>query len=137
MKRAAWIALPLLALLPIAGDRLRSTGERCSFDGARTDAAFRVRIDGRLFCGVACAQSWLAASGTTPRSITVVASGVELDAHDAHYVRTFSTWGDGSPDEIRVFATVEEAERRVRAYGGTILTGAERPFGETDAKTRD
>ncbi len=133
MRPRTRIALALLGLLPLAADRLRSPEGRCSYDGARTSPAFRVRIDDRRFCGVRCAQAWLRASGVTPRSVRVIADGREIDARAAHFVHTFSTWGDGSPDEIRAFATLEEAQRRVQAYGGTILTGAERPFGEEHA----
>jgi hypothetical protein len=129
-------ALLAIAALPLTAERLRSRTERCEVDGVAVAPAFRVRVvepDGttHVFCGVTCARSWLSRRGREPRAVLVTdcASGRETLAEEATFVRTVSTWSDGAPDFIRVFARPEDAERHVAAYGGRILTGADRPFG--------
>jgi hypothetical protein len=130
------VALLAIAALPLMAERLRSHPERCEADGVTVAPAFRVRVVARdgtthAFCGVSCAQSWIRRKGIEPRAILVTdgVSGREVDAGEASFVRTVSTWSDGAPDFIRVFARREDAERHVSAYGGRILTGADRPFG--------
>lgn len=136
MRRTRWIlALLGLAALPLAADWIRGGSERCRLDGVELAPAFRVRVvaaDGESlsFCGVRCAQIWLARCGPAPRRIRVTdgASGRECDARAAWYVRTMRGWDDRAPDLIRVFARRADAERFAGAYGGEILLASERPF---------
>ena len=124
------IALLAIAALPLMAERLRPPVERCGMDGVAAAPSFRVRVAGHVFCGVTCAQSWLARSGVAPGGALVTdgMSGRAIDAREAWFVRTLANRSDGAPDAIRVFSGREEAEGHVEAYGGTILVGALRPF---------
>jgi hypothetical protein len=138
------VALLALAALPLVAARLRPAHERCEMDGVAIKPLYRVRVrgaDGRAhaFCGVRCAALWIAGSGSAPADVRVTdtTTGTVIDARAAWFVETVANRGDGAPDTIRVFARKEDAESRVRAYGGRILAGSERPFGaegERDAK---
>lgn len=140
MRAPRWLpgalALVAIASLPLVAERLRAPVERCAMDGVEVRPAFRVRvIDGdfaaRAFCGVSCAEAWLRYGGIVPREILVTdgATGREIEAGAAWFVRTVANRSDGAPDGVRVFASREDAERHVKAYGGTVLAGANRPFG--------
>ena len=111
--------------------RYAALAERCVFDGAPVGANYRVRIGDRTFCGVRCAESWLARAGATPAAIRVTdcVTGRELDAHAAWYVRTLGGAWEDAPDSIRVFASEEAARRHAEAYAGELLRGAQTPFG--------
>ena len=148
MKRRGWIlALLAVAILPWAADRLRNGSERCELDGVETAPAYRTVIveadgTGHPFCGVRCAQLWMARHPAPPREILVTdcASGREFAADGAWFVRSYRTWGDGAPDAIRVFARRSDAEQHAAAYGGVMLQASDRPFrrrSDGDAPTRD
>ena len=129
------LALAAVAALPLVAERVRTGGETCAFDGVAVHAAYRARVMGadgvaRSFCGVRCAEAWLAREGGAPARVFVTdcASGREVDAEGATYLRSVATWQDGAPDTVRVFAQREDAERHARAYGGVVLRGEERPF---------
>ncbi len=136
MRRTRLVLVLLgLAALPLLADRIRGASERCRLDGVELVPSFRVRVveaDGKslFFCGVRCAQIWLARCGSAPRQIRVTdgTSGRECDARTAWYVRTMRGWDDRAPDLIRVFARRADAERFAGAYGGEILLASERPF---------
>ena len=139
MRRPRWLpsALALLAVaaLPLVADRLRSRSELCAMDGSPVQSSFRVRIvetDGtvRSFCGVRCADRWLARSGTAPRAVLVTdcGNGREVSADSASFLYTMTGWGEDVPDFVRVFGRRADAERHAKAYGGEIMTGADRPL---------
>ncbi len=135
------LALAAIGALPLVAERLRAPVERCAMDGVKVARPFRVRVvadDGgaRAFCGVTCAEAWLRSSGVAPREILVTdgATGREIDAAAAWFVRTVANRSDGAPDAVRVFAGREDAERHAEAYGGTVLSGANRPFGGGKAR---
>jgi len=134
------IALLGIAALPLMAERLRPRVERCSMDGVAVVPSFRVRAGEHVFCGVTCAEAWLARSGVAPDGIRVTdcVTGREIAAPEAWFVRTLGNRSDGAPDAIRVFAGRKEAEGHVEAYGGTILVGALRPFaGGEERATKD
>ncbi|MCK6461147.1 MAG: nitrous oxide reductase accessory protein NosL [Planctomycetes bacterium] len=143
----AAVALLAIAALPLLAERLRGHPERCEMDGVAIDRAFRVRVaeEGGAthgFCGVTCAASWIARRGIAPAAVLVTdgASGREIDAGTAWFVRTLGNVSDGAPDPIRVFARREAAERHASVHGGHVLKGSERPFagaGEGHAKADD
>lgn len=136
----AAIALLGIAALPLMAARLRPRVERCAMDGVAVVPSFRVRAGEHVFCGVTCAQSWLARSGGAPGGILVTdgVTGREIAASGAWFVRTLANRSDGAPDAIRVFAGREAAEGHVEAYGGTMLVGALRPFaGGEERATKD
>jgi len=140
MKAPRWLpgalALVAIAALPLVAERLRAPVQRCAMDGVEVRPSFRVRVVGddgsaRAFCGVSCAEAWLRYGGVVPREIVVTdgASGREIDAGEAWFVRTVANRSDDAPDAIRVFAGEEDAQRHAEAYGGEVLSGADRPFG--------
>lgn len=131
----AALALACVAALPLLADSLRRGAERCAFDGVRIAAPPDARVilrDGtvRAFCCVRCADRWVAVHHA-PAVVRVTdgPTGGEIDAASAWFVRSLATWGGGAPDSIRAFARRGDAERHVRAYGGRLLQGADRPFG--------
>jgi hypothetical protein len=128
-------ALVAIALLPLLGDAVRKETVRCSQDGVHVDSAYAVVADfagqeRHHFCGVTCADRWLSRSGRTASAVSVTdcVSGDLIDARRASYVRTSSGWNQGVPDPIRVFASRPEAAEHVRAYGGELLVGLDRPL---------
>jgi hypothetical protein len=128
-------ALAAIALLPVLADAWRGEVVRCSQDGARIDPAYVAVVDCgegvvHRFCGVVCADRWMAHSGLTAHSILVtdIVSGRGIDAREATYVETFAGWRERVPDPIRVFASREEALAHIEAYGGEVLTGPRRPL---------
>lgn len=135
MRAATILGLVAAAVTPWAADRLRTGTGRCELDGARIDAAFRVRIvrpDGGsvLLCSVTCAENWLRRRGEAPRDVRVTdaPSGREIDARAATFARIPTARGEGPPDWIQAFESEAEAELRVKQYGGEILDGKRRPF---------
>jgi hypothetical protein len=143
------LALLAVASLPLWGDACREPVERCAQDGAVVDPDYRVVVDlgpagARRFCGVACADRWLASSGVAARSVLVTdcVGGETVDARSAVYVETHAGRREDAPDAIRVFASPKEAARHVGAYGGEILRGDRRPlrnavFGQPFSGRRD
>ena len=87
------------------------------------------RGDARAFCCVRCAQLWLATQ-PTPRLIAVTdeADGEAIDADAAYYVRSFVVTTPAVGNRIHVFRSKDDAEKHAAAHGGTVLTGAEKPF---------
>ena len=139
MSGSRRIALPValvgVAVLPLLADWIRVDKGRCELDGVQVQAGYRVRVIDAAgaehrFCGVRCAELWLARSGTEARRIRVTdcASGREIDAREAWYLRTYAGWRDGAPDLIRVFASPKDAQRHAEAHGGEILPDNQRPF---------
>jgi hypothetical protein len=139
VRKPRWLpgALALLAIaaLPLVADRLRSRSELCAMDGSAVKSCFRVRIversgTVRSFCGVRCADRWLARAGAVPRAVLVTdcGNGREVEAEAAWFLYTITGWGEEIPDFVRVFARRSDAERHASAHGGEILMGAERPF---------
>ncbi len=138
MRAPRWLpgaaALLAIAALPLVAERLRAPVERCEMDGVALAPSFRVRVLGEdgeahAFCGVTCAQAYVERRGVEPREILVMAGGREIDADTAWFVRTVANRSNGAPDGLRVFAARDDALRHVAAYGGTVLAGADRPFG--------
>ena len=128
-------ALLAIAALPFVAERLRSPSERCTMDGSGVSISFRVRIverdaTVRPFCGVRCADRWLARTGAAPRAVLVTdcTSGREVKAEAAWFLYTITGWEEGVPDYIRVFNRRSEAERHARSHGGELLMGPERPL---------
>jgi len=127
-------ALACIAALPVLADAMRRAANGCALDGVAVDRASAARVAGldgraRSFCSVRCAERWTARNGAGSVRVIDAPSGREIDARSAWFVRSAAAWGDGARDSIRAFARRGDAERHVRAYGGRLLEGAERPFG--------
>jgi hypothetical protein len=82
------------------------------------------------FCCVGCAESWLGRSGASPRAIYVTdeATGREIDAARAFYVRSLVVTTATKGDRVHAFERRADAEAHAAAYRGRLLTGPERPF---------
>ena len=136
--RAALFAggLAAVAALPLVGRAWRSGGEpRCALDGVALDASRRVRVveDGgaeRLLCCVACGDRWLAAAAEPVRAAFVAdeATGAEVPAGEAWFVRSRVAAFPVCACFVHAFAREEDARRHAAAYGGEILDGKARPL---------
>jgi hypothetical protein len=56
------------------------------------------------------------------------ATGAEVPAAEAFYVRSVVVADAVTRDRVHAFARREDAERHAEAHHGTLLVGAERPF---------
>jgi hypothetical protein len=139
VHKAPWVvALAVLAVavgLPLAAHWLRGPPPPgCTLDGATIDPAYRVTVvdaggQPHSFCCIRCAQLWLAGQ-PPPRSVSVTdeAGGGEIDAASAYYVRSQVVTTPAVGNRIHAFLRLGDAEQHADRHGGTVLTGAERPF---------
>jgi len=138
-SRKVWTyvaGLAIAAALPIAAGALRGDrGERCDLDGVTIEPTWRVRFvdDGgreRRFCCVDCARRWIDRSHDVPDRIAVTdeATGAEIDAEDAWFVRSSVVSFATSGSHLHVFAREADARRHAEAFRGAVLAGKERPF---------
>jgi hypothetical protein len=127
----------LLALaLPLAGHWLRQQpAGGCALDGARIDAAYRVRIvngAGRdhCFCCIRCAELWLERHRHGPQAVYVIdeASGEEMRAEGAYFVRSRVVTQPATLNRVHAFRDRADAERHADRFRGAVLADAERPF---------
>jgi hypothetical protein len=138
--RTALVALLAVAALPVLGHWLRRPpGERCALDGVGVEPLFRVRVlDGRgrwaQFCCVRCAEVWLRRQGERPAGVHVTdeASGEEVDAAAAWFVRSRVVTNPVTGNRVHAFRDPDDARRHAEACGGVLLSGAERPFQAED-----
>jgi len=122
--------------LPLAGKWLRRQREpRCTLDGLPIEPLYEVRVVDSAgtvhrFCCVRCAASWLARRGERPSAIWVTdeGSGEEIDSQSAHFVQSPVVTNPITRNRVHVFRDRPDAEEHVRAFGGQLLTGAERPL---------
>jgi hypothetical protein len=142
MPKTAWITgaagILLLAGLPIVGCWLRRSPQPCcALDGVRLEAVFRVRVQdheghSHEFCSVRCAELWLQRQPAPPRAIYVTdeATGQEIDAASAYYVRSQVVTAAPTGNRVHVFRRRSDAERHASVFGGMLLGSSERPFGD-------
>ena len=125
-----------LLALPFLGTWLRhAPADHCALDGAAIVPCYRVRVEdsaGRSydFCCVHCAQMWLEGRSSQVRTVRVTdeATGVELDAEKAIFVRSLVVTTPTTGNRIHVFLDRADAEQHAEKCRGTILSGDERPF---------
>jgi len=144
IPRAWWwnglAGLAVVAALPLVGHALRGDHARgCAWDGLPLEPMYKVRAVERSdatheFCSVRCAELWLERTGCRPARIVVTdeASGEELEASAAYYVRSTVPTNAVTGNRVHVFRTAEAASRHAAAAGGRRLTGSERPFAAVD-----
>jgi hypothetical protein len=121
---------------PLAGKLARRQEEpRCEQDGMKIESLYSVRVVGRdgeshSFCCPRCARAWLERSGGEAAVVYVTdeADGGEIDARAAHFVRSSVVTNPVTVNRIHAFRHRADAERHARAFGGSILMGADRPF---------
>ena len=126
----------IVAALPFAAHWIRGgADERCAWDGLEIDPVYRVRIVEQpgityTFCCVQCAVRWLDRREVAPRDIFVTdeASGAEIPAREASYVRSTVSTNAITGNRVHAFRTAEDAMKHAQAAGGRRLIGAERPF---------
>jgi hypothetical protein len=122
--------------LPLAGWwGRRGAAPRCELDGLTIEPLYRVRVVDRAgashrFCCVRCAARWLGRQGDRPRAVYVTdeASGAEVDAGSAFFVRSAVVTNAVTRNRVHAFRDRAAAEEHARAYGGETLTGVQRPF---------
>lgn len=130
------LGLGIAAALPVVGHLIRGEAdERCAWDGLGLEPIYQVRIieetgNAYTFCCLRCAESWLEQRGRQPVRILVTdeASGTEISASQAHYVRSTVATNAVTGNRRHVFRTVEDALKHAEAAHGRRLLGAERPF---------
>jgi len=140
MRTSRWqVVLAVLVVvvgLALAGSWARRgiTG-RCALDGAAVDRIYRVRVvdeegPSHDFCCIRCAELWLAAREGSPRALYVTdeASGEEVEAGRAWYVRSSVVTRATTGNRVHAFRERQDAERHAATAGGRVLTGADRPF---------
>jgi hypothetical protein len=130
------VGLVIVAGVPLAGKWARRRSDPCcDFDGLRIEPLYRVRVVDRSggshdFCCVRCADLWLARHGEEPAAVYVMdeADGGEIDARSATFVRSTAVTNPITGNRVHAFRDRTAAEEHVAAFGGEVLTGAERPF---------
>jgi len=110
--------------------------ESCALDGLKVEPAYRVEVidergESHAFCCPACARLWLEGRRAPPRAVRVTdeATGEQIDAASACYVRSTVVTAPGTENRVHVFRDRADAERHAGAFGGLVLPGAAAPFG--------
>jgi nitrous oxide reductase accessory protein NosL len=108
----------------------------CALDGVRIEPIYRVSIvddqqHAHEFCCVRCAELWLERQATQPTGIylTDEASGEEIEAGRAFFVRSSVITKPTTGNRIHVFQQRGDAEKHAARFGGRLLPESERPFG--------
>jgi hypothetical protein len=131
----------VLGLLAVSGLAMTGAGVRrgmsqgCSLDGQPVNALVCVHVvdeGGRSheFCCIRCAELWLEQQPEAAKKVLVIdeATGQELDAGTAYFVRSQVVTNAATGNRLHAFARQDDAQRHANAYGGTMLPPAERPF---------
>jgi hypothetical protein len=73
---------------------------------------------------------WLARQGARPREVYVTdeASGAEIDAASAYFVRSLVVTTPTTGNRVHAFRDRADAERHAEVAHGTLLNGTERPL---------
>jgi hypothetical protein len=122
--------------LPLAGYWARlGPHDSCALDGSRLEPRYQVHIvdhRGRdqWFCCIHCATLWLGQQEERPRSILVTdeATGAEIDAAAAWFVRSIVITMPHTGNDIHTFRHLEDAERHASQNHGSVLSPEESPF---------
>jgi hypothetical protein len=140
MRRSSWIVglavFLLLAALAVVGHwARRDPVGGCALDGGHIEPRYRVRVlgaEGRdhEFCCIRCAELWLSRQRRRPRAVLVTdeASGREVEAASAYFVRSEVVSTPTTGNRVHAFAEACDAERHAAAARGRVLAGPERPF---------
>jgi len=107
----------------------------CALDGAEIEPLYQVRVvdeegQSHAFCCIICAKLWLDKRHTSPQAILVTdeASGQEVDADEAFFVRSSVVTRATTQNRIHAFKHRADAERHATTALGMVLTDAARPF---------
>lgn len=140
-RLAVVAALMLLALVPVGArwtrqaQARRAQAGRCALDGAVVVPLYRVRVcdsvgEWHNFCCVRCAELWLARQPLPPQAIRVTdeATGEEIDAQAATFVRSMVVTTPTTGNRIHVFASQTAAEHHADIAHGRLLGGSDLPL---------
>ncbi|HZU34991.1 MAG TPA: hypothetical protein VFA18_03740 [Gemmataceae bacterium] len=123
--------------MPLLTTWLQRPESRCALDGVAIDPLYAVRIvedhgSEHPFCCIRCASVWLKQQPEKPREIFVTdeTSGTEIPAASAFFVRSFVVTTPTTGNRIHAFKARADAVKHADAANGTLLEGAERPFGQ-------
>jgi hypothetical protein len=116
--------------------RFQGRQQGCALDAFRIEPIYRVSIvddqnHARESCCVRCAEFWLDRQANQPRGIylTDEASGEEIEAGRAFFVRSSVITKPTTGNRIHVFQQRGNAEKHAAKFGGMVLPESERPFG--------
>jgi nitrous oxide reductase accessory protein NosL len=144
MRTSRWqIVVVLLVVvmgLALVGSWARhSLAGTCALDGAEIDPVYQVRVvdeegQSHAFCCIRCAELWQQARDRTPQAIFVTdeASGQEVNADEAFFVRSSVLTRATTQNRIHAFKHRADAERHATTALGRVLTGAEIPLGRKE-----
>ncbi len=133
IPRSFWLAgmitVLLAAIVPLIGRSLRDNNrDCCHWDGMTIDPAFRVRIvttsnRSYSFCCVLCAGAW--ADRTSDRLSTVhvtdEASGIEVTAADAYFVRSTVPTNEVTGNRWHTFRSIADARKHADATRSRVV----------------
>jgi len=107
----------------------------CALDGAAIEPLYQVRVvdkegHSHAFCCIRCAELWLAARDASPKTIFVTdeASGQEVNADEAFFVRSSVLTRATTQNRIHAFKHRADAERHATTALGMVLNGGDQPF---------
>jgi hypothetical protein len=128
--RVAFVAgVLVVGALPVLGAWLRSSGDRCAWDGVRIDDRYRTRLEtaeGRNeeLCCVSCLVRRLAQGTTSTRArafVTDESNGNLVAADSAWFVRSAVVTDPVTGNRVHAFATEHAARRHASSFHGTVL----------------
>jgi hypothetical protein len=130
LRRTAFVTgLLVVAALPVLGRWLRSSGERCAWDGVRIDVRHRARLTSTAgdeeFCCVSCLVRRAAHSPlrSAVARVTDEGTGNLVDAASAWFVRSAVVSVPASGNRVHAFAREADARLHAASFHGTVLPG--------------
>lgn len=136
--RRLWLLGGLLFVvgLPLLGRWARnSSAPTCALDGVPIDPLYQVTIvdaqgQPHVFCCLRCAGLWSKRAAEPPRAVTVTdeASGQEVPAENACYVRSSVVTTPVTGNRIHTFRRQADAQEHAQAFAGVVLPEDEKPF---------
>jgi hypothetical protein len=121
----------------VAAHLIRHHGREqgCDLDGMPINPIYRVEVvdsDGHshAFCCLRCAEIWVSRQAVAPRSVLLTdePSGTMVSACEACFVRSSVVTSPATDDRVHAFRSRAEAEKHAETFGGTVLSGSDRPF---------
>ena len=122
--------------LPLGARWLRPRDRgRCALDGLKIETLYQVRVKGRngssvQLCSIRCAERWLALQDLAPVAVSVTdeASGDEIDAATAWFVKSAVVTNPVTRNRVHAFRDKADAEAHARDFHGDLLKKGERPL---------
>jgi hypothetical protein len=136
--RKALIGLAAVCGLAAGGALVRrGSATGCALDGMPIDPLLRIHVvdargRGHDFCCISCAELWLGRQTEPAHGIYVTdeASGQQVDARHAYFVRSLVITVAATENRIHAFARRADARKHADAFGGRILSQSVQPFCE-------